>query len=161
MQMLVSQRSVATGPSTLRSGDVFEIRSASLYGGTVFMIAARESIRRLTISLLYGYFLLPCLLAQRMPNSGKRPVEYANGLVGTAPLDDQKLIGNAPPPGEQLYSGFTSPAATLPHSSTELGPINANVDLNYPAGVRAPYFYPNRLIYGFTSGADGSPNIMP
>jgi len=75
------------------------------------MIAARQSIRRLTIPLLCGYFLLPWLLAQRMPNSGKRPLDYANGLVGTAPLDSQKLIGNAPPPGEQLYSGFTSPGA--------------------------------------------------
>src|ERR1017187_5387437 len=138
MQMLVSQRSAATGPSTLRSGDVFEIRSASQYGGTVFMIAARQSIRRLTIPLLYGYFLFPCLLAQRMPNSGKRPAHSANGLVGPAPLDSQNLIGNAPPPGEQLYSGFPSPGAVLPHSSTELAPINANLDLTYPAGVRAP-----------------------
>jgi predicted alpha-1,2-mannosidase len=88
-------------------------------------------------------------------------VDYANGLVGTAPLDDQKFIGNAPPPGEQLYSGFTSPAANLPHGSTELGPINANLELNYPAGVRAPYFYPNRNIVGFSSGAEGGPTVMP
>jgi predicted alpha-1,2-mannosidase len=99
--------------------------------------------------------------AQQAAAYGERPIDYANGLVGTAPLDQQKLIGNAPPPGEQLYSGFTSPAAMLPHSSTELGPINANLDVNYPAGVRAPYFYPNRMIFGFTSGADGSPTVMP
>jgi predicted alpha-1,2-mannosidase len=49
----------------------------------------------------------------------------------------------------------------LPHSSTELGPINANLDVNYPAGVRAPYFYLNRMIYGFTSGEGGSPTVMP
>ena len=42
-----------------------------------------------------------------------------------------------------------------------LVPINANLDLNYPAGVRAPYFYPNRMIFGFTSGAHGSPTVMP
>ena len=89
------------------------------------------------------------------------PLDYVNGLVGTAPLDQKAFIGNAPPPGEQLYSGFTTPAAVLPHSSTELGPINANLDVNYPAGVRAPYFYLNRMIYGFTSGADGSPTVMP
>jgi predicted alpha-1,2-mannosidase len=99
--------------------------------------------------------------AQKTAAHGERPVDYANGLVGTAPLDQQKLIGNTPPPGEQLYSGFTSPSAMLPHSSTEVGPINANLDVNYPAGVRAPYFYPNRLMYGFTSGADGSPTVMP
>jgi predicted alpha-1,2-mannosidase len=96
-----------------------------------------------------------------VPTSGKRTVDYVNGLVGTAPLDDRKLIGNAPPPGEQLYSGFTSPGAVLPHSSTELAPINANLDLNYSAGVRAPYFYPNRTIVGFSSGSEDGPTVMP
>ena len=105
---------------------------------------------------------LSCTLAAQVaPVSGKRPLDYVNALVGTAPLDDQHLIGNAPPPGEQLYSGFTSPAARLPHSSTELGPINANLDVNYPAGVRAPYFYPNRTMYGFTTGTGDSPSLMP
>jgi predicted alpha-1,2-mannosidase len=120
--------------------------------------------RLLTYAALFlvpGFLQSSLLSAQSVSASSKRPVEYVNGLVGTAPLDNQKLIGNAPPPGEQLYSGFTSPAVMLPHSSTELGPINANVDINYPAGVRAPYFYPNRTIFGFTSGADGSPTMMP
>lgn len=125
------------------------------------MIHAMRPTQRAGLVLLGGMFLLSPLHAQRAAAPGDRPVDYANGLVGTAPLDQQKLIGNAPPPGEQLYSGFTSPAALLPHSSTELGPINANLDLNYPAGVRAPYFYPNRMIYGFTSGAGDSPTIMP
>ena len=121
----------------------------------------RRPLPYAALLLVPGFLQSSWLSAQSSSASSKRPVEYANGLVGTAPLDDQKLIGNAPPPGEQLYSGFTSPAATLPHSSTELGPINANVDLNYPAGVRAPYFYPNRSIFGFTSGAGDSPTVMP
>jgi hypothetical protein len=54
----------------------------------------------------------------------KRPVDYGNGLAGAVPLDDQKLIGNAPPPGEQLDSGFTSTGAEFPQSSTDLYPIN-------------------------------------
>lgn len=108
--------------------------------------------------LLLGCFSISNLAAQT--SAGKAPVEYANGLVGTAPLDNQKLIGNAPPPGEQLYSGFTSPGATLPHSSTNLSPINANLPLSYPAGVRAPYFYPNRTMVGFSS-TPGGPTVMP
>ena len=95
------------------------------------------------------------------PAQNKKPLDYVNGLVGTAPLDRKELIGNAPPPGEQLYSGFTSPSARLPHSATEIGPINANLDVNYPAGVRAPYFYPNRVMYGFSTGAGSSPTLMP
>jgi predicted alpha-1,2-mannosidase len=98
--------------------------------------------------------------AQGTQGRNKSPLEYANTLVGTAALDDPKLIGNAPPPGEQLYSGFTSPGARLPHSSTELAPVNANLDLSYPAGVRASYFYPNRTIYGFSTGAADT-TIMP
>jgi predicted alpha-1,2-mannosidase len=102
-----------------------------------------------------------CLSGAVAQNKPKTPLQYANGLVGTAPLDDQKLVGNAPPPGERLYSGFTEPGAVLPHGSTLLNPINANLDLSYPAGVRAQYFYPNRSIFGFSTGGDGSPTIMP
>ena len=119
------------------------------------------SIAGLAAILLGSGLTYQTSLAQGASSSSKRPVDYANGLVGTAPLDDQRLIGNAPPPGEQLYSGFTSPGAVLPHSSTELAPINANIDLSYPAGVRASYFYPNRSIVGFSSGVGASPFIMP
>lgn len=125
------------------------------------MIKMERSIAFLASFFLTGYIFAPHVSAQRTPASPKSPLDYVNGLVGTAPLDQQKLIGNAPPPGEQLYSGFTSPAAMLPHSFTQVGPINANLDLMYPAGVRASYFYLNRSIFGFTSGAEGSPTIMP
>ncbi|HEX3985965.1 MAG TPA: GH92 family glycosyl hydrolase [Acidobacteriaceae bacterium] len=125
------------------------------------MLIACPSLRRACLLALAGCLVLPALVAQDSPASRKTPVQYVNGLVGTAPLDQQKLIGNAPPPGEKLYSGFTSPAAMLPHSSTQVGPVNANLDLMYPAGVRAPYFYPNRNMYGFTSGGHGGPMVMP
>ena len=93
-------------------------------------------------------------------------VDEANPLVGTAPLDRQSLIGNAPPPGEPLYSGMTSPGASLPQSSTEATPVNLNVDLSYPAGVGMSYYYPNPTMIGFTGGGStyggqASPMIMP
>src|SRR5688500_4546726 len=56
----------------------------------------------------------------------RQGVDEADPLVGTAPLDRQDLIGNAPPPGEPLYSGQTSPGARLPHSATEAAPVNVN-----------------------------------
>ena len=103
-------------------------------------------------TLLPGFVSLAAQQAQKTPSATKRPIDYANGLVGTAPLDNPKLIGNAPPPGERLYSGMTSAGATLPHSSTILAPINNNTDLEYPAGVATPYYYPDRTMYGFSTG---------
>ena len=92
-------------------------------------------LRRILLVLLSAGALIPKFAAQ---SNSKRPVDYVNTLVGTAPLDQQKLIGNAPPPGEQVYSGFTSPAAMLPHSSTELGPVNANLEELW--SIRSPTF---------------------
>lgn len=129
------------------------------YQRNAFMTLACKTIRYPSLLFVLGCVFLPSLLAQQV--SGRQPLSYVNGLVGTAPLDDQNLIGNAPPPGEQLYSGFTSPGAVLPHSSTELAPINVNLDLTYPAGVGTPYYYPNRTIFGFSSGAADGPTVMP
>jgi predicted alpha-1,2-mannosidase len=104
-------------------------------------------------------------------HAGESPVQQgvdqANPLVGTAPLDRLDLIGNAPPAGEPLYSGITSPGARLPHSATEAAPVNVNLDLSYPTGVPAPYHYPNPTMFAFTGGGGPSyggnaePMIMP
>ena len=95
------------------------------------------------------------------PRHGKDGVAYANPLVGTAPLDQPVLIGNAPPPGEQLYSGFTPPGPLLPHGPFEMTPVNANVALQYPAGISWPYYYPNPTMFGFSAGGPGGPILMP
>ena len=128
--------------------------------GVSAMNAANRFARQAIAFLLTGCLSSVALFSQGTPQS-KKPLDYANGLVGTAPLDKQKLIGNAPPPGEQLYSGFTSPGAELPHSSTDMAPINNNLDLAYPAGVGAPYYYPNRTMVGFSSGSYDGPTVMP
>lgn len=105
--------------------------------------------------------------AQHDKTSAAFAVDEANPLVGTAPLDNQALIGNAPPPGEPLYSGMTSPGASLPHSSVEAAPVNNNLDLSYPTGVGTPYYYPNPTMIGFTGGGGSSyggraePMVMP
>jgi predicted alpha-1,2-mannosidase len=121
----------------------------------------KTSIRNICLTSLLTGCWLAYGFARHASSPDKQPLVYANGLVGTAPLEDQKLIGNAPPPGEQLYSGFTMPNAVLPHGSTAPGPINANLDLEYPAGVRASYFYPNRTMVGFSAGVAGGPVVMP
>jgi predicted alpha-1,2-mannosidase len=90
-----------------------------------------------------------------------RPVEYANPLVGTAALDDPELIGNAPPPGEETYTGFTYPGPALPHRDILLGPINK--DLTEAAGnhgIIFPYIHSRRTMLGFSSPMNGM-TIMP
>lgn len=119
----------------------------------------RRSARYTGLLVVCGCFALVGFQAGHSP-SGKRPIDYANALVGTAPLDDPKLIGNAPPPGEETYTGFTSPGAVLPHGTTNLSPINKNLDLSYPAGVNYPYVYPHRTILGFSTAAPGV-TVMP
>ena len=105
-------------------------------------------------------FLLTAGLCAALAFQAKKPIDYVNALVGTAPLDDPKLIGNAPPPGEELYTGMTSPGAVLPHGVTNLGPVNKNLDLAYGAGVGMSYNYTHRTMLGFTSPMQGM-MVMP
>ena len=89
------------------------------------------------------------------------PMELANPLVGTAPLDDPKFIGNAPPPGEEIYTGFVWPGPALPHRDILVNPINK--DLTEAAGnhgIIFPYTHPRRTMIGFSSPAPGL-TIMP
>ncbi|QWT21078.1 GH92 family glycosyl hydrolase [Bacillus sp. NP157] len=93
-------------------------------------------------------------------------VDLANPLVGTAPLDRQELIGNSPPPGEPLYTGMTTPGASLPQSATEAAPVNINADLSFATGVPVAYDYRRPTMLGFsgggsTYGARGAPLVMP
>ncbi|MDF4003277.1 GH92 family glycosyl hydrolase [Luteibacter sp. PPL552] len=93
-------------------------------------------------------------------------IEPANPLVGTAPLDRPAWIGNAPPPGEPLYTGMTTPGASLPESATEAAPVNINTDLGFATGVPVAYDYRRPTMFGFTGGgstygARGAPMVMP
>ena len=105
--------------------------------------------------------------ASETPAQASHAVDQADPRVGTASLDQQALIGNAPPPGERLYPGMTSPGARLPQSSTEVAPVNVNVDLSYPTGVATSYDYGCPTMIGFTGGGgatyggSGMPMLMP
>jgi len=87
--------------------------------------------KKLTIAAICAGAAAAWVFQTANPHSPKKPTDYANGLGGTAPLDRQDLIGNAPPPGEELYTGMTSPGAVLPHGITNLGPMNKDLDLSY------------------------------
>ncbi len=106
-----------------------------------------------------------CLAALAFQGNGralnKGPLDYANPLVGTASLDNQALLGNAPPPGEETYTGFTYPGPALPYHGTLLGPVNK--DLTEAAesdSIRFPYLHERRTMIGFSAPMPGL-TIMP
>jgi predicted alpha-1,2-mannosidase len=99
----------------------------------------------LCLTVLFGGFAVH-------PAAAKSPVDYANPLVGTASLDDPKLLGNAPPPGEEAYTGFTYPGPALPHRNILLGPVNK--DLTEAAGnhgIIFPYLHSRPTMLGFSA----------
>ncbi|WP_109126017.1 GH92 family glycosyl hydrolase [Dyella sp. C11] len=126
----------------------------------------RRTGRLLLLAMCATASIGACYAKDDHASTSTSSVDEANPLVGTAPLDRQELIGNSPPPGEPLYSGMTSPGASLPQSATEATPVNVNVDLSYPAGVAMSYYYSNPTMIGFTGGGStyggrAAPMIMP
>ena len=84
--------------------------------------------------------------------AAESPVELANPMVGTAALDQPEFIGNAPPPGEEIYTGFVWPGPALPHGDFHLNPINK--DLEGAAdnhGIIFPYLWQRPTMVGFSS----------
>lgn len=79
----------------------------------------------------------------------KDPLDYVNVLFGTASLDDPALIGNAPPLGEELYTGMVCAGAALPHG-IDVSPVNKDISLSYPHGNLYSYIYPRRTMIGFS-----------
>src|ERR1035438_10425906 len=106
-------------------------------------------------------FLTLALLTLAGAASAENPVDLANPLAGSASLDKQEFIGNAPPPGEEIYTGFTVNGPALPHHEAMLGPINK--DLTEAAGNHGiiwPYNHNRRTMIGFSSPQSGL-TIMP
>ena len=77
------------------------------------------------------------------------PIDYVNVLFGTASLDDPALLGNAPPLGEELYTGMVCPGAALPHG-IDVSPVNKDISLAYPHGNLYSYTHPRRTMMGFS-----------
>lgn len=85
--------------------------------------------------------------------SVKSPVESVNVLFGTSALDDPQLLGNVPPPGEEMYTGMTIPGASMPHG-IDISPVNKDISLSYPHGNLYAYIYPRRTMLGFSTMVD-------
>ncbi|RPD45246.1 glycoside hydrolase family 92 protein [Hymenobacter sediminis] len=80
-------------------------------------------------------------------------LQYANPFMGTAPLNDPKTIGYAPPEGWRgVWAGLVFPGSSLPNAMVQLSPIT---EFHTGAG----YDYEDSVIYGFAHTNKGHWNL--
>jgi predicted alpha-1,2-mannosidase len=81
-----------------------------------------------------------------------RYTNYVNTFIGTAPLNDPRILGYTLPEGWRSWAGLVFPGSSLPNAMVQLSPITA-----YGSG--AGYEYEDTLIYGFTHTNKGHWNL--
>lgn len=88
-------------------------------------------------------------------DAGAQPVQYTkyvNTFIGTAPLNDPKILGYELPKGWRSWAGLTFPGSSLPNAMVQLSPMTA-----YGSG--AGYQYEDSVILGFTHTNKGHWNL--
>ncbi|MEO6547593.1 MAG: glycoside hydrolase family 92 protein, partial [Ferruginibacter sp.] len=78
--------------------------------------------------------------------------KYVNTFIGSAPLNDPKVLGYKLPTGWRSWAGLTFPGSSLPNAMVQLSPITA-----YGSG--AGYQYEDSIIVGFTHTNKGHWNL--
>jgi predicted alpha-1,2-mannosidase len=78
--------------------------------------------------------------------------KYVNPFIGTAPLNDPKILGYQLPKDWRSWAGLVYPGSSLPNAMVQLSPITA-----YGSG--AGYQYEDSVIYGFTHTNKGHWNL--
>jgi predicted alpha-1,2-mannosidase len=78
--------------------------------------------------------------------------KYVNTFIGTAPLNDPKILGYTLPKGWRSWAGLTFPGSSLPNAMVQLSPMTA-----YGSG--AGYQYEDSVILGFTHTNKGHWNL--
>jgi predicted alpha-1,2-mannosidase len=82
----------------------------------------------------------------------KSLTKYVNPFIGTAPLNDPKVLGYQLPKDWRSWAGLVYPGSSLPNAMVQLSPITA-----YGSG--AGYQYEDSVIYGFTHTNKGHWNL--
>ncbi|MBD1363209.1 glycoside hydrolase family 92 protein [Mucilaginibacter sp. ZT4R22] len=95
-----------------------------------------------------------CLVATASVKSQPKPVytKYVNTFIGTAPLNDPKILGYELPKGWRSWAGLTFPGSSLPNAMVQLSPVT-----EYGSG--AGYQYEDSVILGFTHTNKGHWNL--
>ncbi|RFZ94656.1 glycoside hydrolase family 92 protein [Mucilaginibacter conchicola] len=88
-----------------------------------------------------------CVNAQQ-----KKLSSYVNTFIGTAPMNDPKILGYTLPDGWRSWAGLTFPGSSLPNAMVQLSPITL-----YGSG--AGYQYEDATIIGFTHTNKGHWNL--
>ena len=78
--------------------------------------------------------------------------KYVNTFIGTAPLNDPKVLGYELPKGWRSWAGLTFPGSSLPNAMVQLSPIT-----EYGSG--AGYEYEDSVILGFAHTNKGHWNL--
>lgn len=78
--------------------------------------------------------------------------KYVNTFIGTAPLNDPKILGYKLPDGWRSWAGLTFPGSSLPNAMVQLSPMT-----EYGSG--AGYEYEDSVILGFTHTNKGHWNL--
>ncbi len=92
--------------------------------------------------------LLGAMATLASAQQAKRPVEYVNALIGTAPFEDKQYLGNNPPKGEELYTGDVVPGAMALDGTVKLGPDTGFEGVFHMRGTA--YRYTDTSIMGFS-----------
>ncbi|SDS84985.1 alpha-1,2-mannosidase, putative [Mucilaginibacter mallensis] len=78
--------------------------------------------------------------------------KYVNTFIGTAPLNDPKILGYKLPEGWRSWAGLVFPGSSMPNAMVQLSPITA-------FGSGAGYQYEDTVIYGFAHTNKGHWNL--
>jgi predicted alpha-1,2-mannosidase len=78
--------------------------------------------------------------------------KYVNTFIGTAPLNDPKILGYKLPEGWRSWAGLVFPGSSVPNAMVQLSPITA-------FGSGAGYQYEDTVIYGFAHTNKGHWNL--
>lgn len=77
---------------------------------------------------------------------------YVNTFIGTAPMNDPKILGYTLPEGWRSWAGLVFPGSSVPNAMVQLSPITA-------FGSGAGYQYEDTVIYGFAHTNKGHWNL--
>ena len=96
--------------------------------------------------------LLLFLLVSTGQSQTTQYTKYVNTFIGTAPLNDPKILGYELPKGWRSWAGLTFPGSSLPNAMVQLSPMT-----EYGSG--AGYEYEDAVILSFTHTNKGHWNL--